>query len=213
VAAKINYSLYLITDRTWLGTRTLCDVIEEAVVNGVTVVQFREKNASSREMYEVGVALHSITRKHGIPLIINDRVDIMLALDAEGVHVGPEDLPVAATRAIAAGKIVGTSVNSAQDLARAHADRADYIGIGPVFATSTKKNARCVLGVEGLRKIVTATQLPCVAIGGIDTENAPEVIQTGVTGVCSISGILAQPDIGAAVRRFRDILAARPASD
>lgn len=212
MSIKTDYSLYLITDHTWLGPRTLCEVIEEAAANGVTVVQLREKSASSREMYELGKAVHEVTRAHGIPLIINDRVDIMLALDAEGVHVGPDDLPVAVVRALAGGKIIGTSVNSPDDLAKAHAEGADYIGIGPVFATSTKQNARHVLGVNGLEKLVHETHLPCVAIGGIGTENAPEVIRTGVTGVCSISGILAQPDIGAAVRRFRDTLAARSSS-
>jgi thiamine-phosphate pyrophosphorylase len=206
VPTKTDYSLYLVTDRTWLHTRTLCEVIEEAATNGVTVVQLREKSASSREMYELGKAVHEVTRAHGIPLIINDRVDIMLALDAEGVHVGPEDLPVAAARALAGGKIIGTSVNSPDDLAKAHAEGADYIGIGPVFATSTKKDTRHVLGVNGLKKLVHETHLPCVAIGGINAENAGAVIQTDVTGVCSISGILAQPDVGRAVREFRDLL-------
>ena len=198
-----DYTLYLATDRGLLGNRDVCETVGEAIRHGVTVVQLREKDCSSGEFYELAVALRCVTRRYGIPLIINDRVDIMLASGADGVHVGPKDLPVEQVRLLAETAIVGFSVNSLDDLARAEAAGVDYIGVGPVFNTATKSDARTVLGLDGLRQIVLQATMPCVAIGGITTGKAAEVYRTGVAGVCAISALLRPVDTEAAVQAFR----------
>lgn len=199
----IDFTLYLATDRKIVADRDLCDAVDEAIGNGVTIVQLRDKHCSDHELYETGRALRVIAKRHGVPLLVNDRVDIMLALDADGVHIGPDDLPLDRVRHLARGKIVGCSVNSLDDLQRAESGGADYAGVGPVFATATKQDARDVLGLEGLARIVNRAALPCVAIGGITPDNADEVMGAGVRGVCAISAVLGARDIGAAVRQFR----------
>ena len=203
---KPDYTLYLATDRRMTGNRPLEEAVEEAVRNGVTIVQLREKNCASREFYEQGKRLLAVTRRHGIPLIINDRLDIMLALDADGVHVGQSDLPFDRVRALAAGKILGCSVNTLAQLRHAEACGADYIGIGPFAATGTKTDTAPPLGLSGTAEIVAAACVPCVAIGGINTANAAAVKATGVAGICVISAILGAADIAMATRELRGVL-------
>ena len=203
----IDLTLYLATDRALLAGRDLVSVVDEAVANGVTVVQLREKNCTGREVLDIGRSLHEVTQRHGVPLIVNDRVDIMLALDAEGVHLGPKDLPVSNARRLAPAKLIGASVNSLADLELAEQSGADYVGIGPVFATTTKSDVRSVLGLDGLREIAERATVPCVAIGGITPDSAPHAIRAGVSGVCAISAILGQQDIAGAVRDFRRAIA------
>jgi len=199
----VDFSLYLATDPALLAERDVARAIDEAVASGVTVVQFRDKSATTRELLRIGREIRRVTHRHEIPLIINDRLDIMLALDADGVHLGPEDMPVAIARRLAPGKIIGASVNSLSDLSKAQQSGADYVGIGPVFPTATKQDLRPVLGLDGLQSITARATVPCVAIGGITPDNAASVVRAGVSGVCAISAILGQPDICAAVRRFR----------
>ena len=201
--APIDYTLYLATDQSFLRGRDLAAVVEEAILNGVTLVQLREKAADGREFFEIGRRVLAVTRRLGVPLIINDRVDVMLALEAEGIHVGHDDLPLERVRALARGRIVGYSVKSAAEAVFAERAGADYLGVGPVFATATKADAGEGLGLDGLRRIVAATRLPCVAIGGVSPANAAEVTATGVAGCCAISAILAAPDLATAVRAFR----------
>jgi thiamine-phosphate pyrophosphorylase len=198
--------LYLATDSELTAERDLCDLVARAITAGVTCVQLRDKVASGQQLYLSACRLHAVTQRLGVPLIINDRVDIMLAAGAEGVHVGATDLPLARVRALAAGRLVGYSVTAAADVEVARRDGADYVGIGPVFPTSTKPDASPALGLAGLRDLAAAAGLPCVAIGGITPANCAAVLTAGANGVCAISAILGHDDIGAAVQRFRAAL-------
>ncbi len=198
-----DYTLYLITDRGILGGRDLCAALATAIDGGVSMVQLREKHGTSREFYDLGRRVHALTTARGVPLIINDRVDLMLALDAEGVHVGPKDIPVAEVRRLAPGKIVGASVNSIEDLRAAEEGGADYVGIGPVFPTTSKSDLRQLLGPAGLRDIVSKARIPCVAIGGIACGNAAQLRGTGIAGLAVISAVLGAEDVGAAAQRMR----------
>lgn len=206
---RATLKLYLATDPVLLAGRDLCAVVEQAVTAGVTLVQFRDKTADGRTLLETASRLHSLTHRLGVPLIVNDRVDVMLACGAEGVHVGPKDLPPEAVRRLAPHAILGCSVNTPEDLRLAIAAGADYVGMGPAFATATKADARTVLGPAGIAELARACPLPCVAIGGITTRNCRAAWSAGVDGVCVISAILGQEDIAAAVR---ELLAAMPAA-
>lgn len=202
--------LYLATDPDLARGRDLAFLVEEAVTAGVTLVQLRDKQADGQRLYELACRLRQVTRRLGVPLIVDDRVDVMLAADADGVHVGPTDVPLAQVRALAAGRLVGYSVNRPEDVAVAERHGADYIGVGPVFATATKPDARDILGLDGLRRLTASTSLPAVAIGGITPGNCAAVVAAGAVGVCAISAILGQDDIAAAVAAFRRALAAVP---
>jgi thiamine-phosphate pyrophosphorylase len=200
----VDFSLYLATDPHWLAGRDLCAVVEAAVAAGVTVVQLREKEASAAAFFETGRRLLALTRRLGVPLIINDRVDVMLALDADGVHVGKHDLPLAMVRRLVGpGKLVGYSVTSREDLDFALANGADHVGIGPVFSTSTKLDAAPPLGLAGFRQLASSSTLPSVAIGGITVDSCAPLLAAGAAGVCVISAILGNPDAAIAAQRFR----------
>lgn len=196
-------SLYLATDRRYTDSRDLCDVVAACIANGVTAVQLREKDCSASDFCEMGRRLLAVTRGHGVPLIINDRVDIMLAIGADGVHVGRGDLPLREARRLAGDRILGYSVNSLAHLRFAESAGADYVGIGPAFATGTKTDTGGVLGPEGIRGIARCSSIPCVAIGGVHAGNVAELGAAGVDGVCVISGILAQSLPAAAAAELR----------
>ena len=201
-----DYTLYLATDPGLLGDRRLEEVVETAILNGVTLVQLRDKTATAQALFETGRRLLAITRRHGIPLIVNDRLDLMLALEAAGVHLGQEDLPLEQARRLAHGKIVGCSVSTLEHLRHAEEAGADYVGLGPVFATATKGDTAPALGLAGLRRLAATARVPCVAIGGITAANASAVKATGVAGVCVISAILGAADTARAVRELRGAL-------
>ncbi len=194
--------LYLATDPGLAAGRDLPGLVAEAIAAGVTAVQLRDKHADGKSLYETACRLLSVTRRHGVPLVVNGRVDGLLAAGADGVHVGPADLPLERVRALAGRAIVGYSAGSPEDLALAERCGADYVGIGPVFPTATKPDAGAALGVDGLRALAAASALPCVAIGGITPGNCAQVMRAGVDGVCVISAILAQADVAAAARAF-----------
>lgn len=204
----VDFSLYVATDRSLLGGRSLCAAVEEAVANGVTVVQLREKDCPGGVFFETARAVHVVTQRAGVPLIINDRVDVMLAVGAEGVHIGRGDLPLDRVRAIAPEAILGYSVNRPEHLAYAERNGADYVGVGPVYATATKRDTGPVLGLAGLREIVAGARLPCVGIGGITAANAADAIRAGAAGVCVISAVMGQRCIGAAARELAAAVAA-----
>ena len=206
VRKNMDLTLYLVTDRRWLGERTLWDGVEEAILGGVTFVQLREKEISSKEYLELAQKVKEITDRHDIPLIINDRIDIALAIDADGVHLGPEDLPVPiARRLLGDGKIVGASAASVGEALLFQAQGADYLGVGAVFPTATKRGTEKV-GLEDLRGIKSAVHIPVVAIGGIKAENAKPVMETGVDGVAVVSAIMDQTDIREAARQLLSLL-------
>ncbi len=187
-----DFTLYLVTDRRWLGEKTLWDGVEEAIRGGATLVQLREKEISSKEYFELAQRVKEVTDRHGIPLIINDRIDIALAIDADGVHLGPEDLPVPIARKLLGdGKIIGASAATVAEALLFQAQGADYLGVGAVFPTATKRGTEKV-GLDDLREIKSAVHIPIVAIGGIKAENAQPVMETGVDGVAVVSAIMDQ---------------------
>lgn len=199
----INYKLYLITDRNFLNGRSLKKCVEDAIKGGVTLIQIREKDASTREFYEVAKEVKEITSKYNIPLIINDRIDIAIAIDAEGVHLGQSDMPLKLARKILGeDKIIGISANNLEEALEAQRDGADYIGLGPVFYTGTKKDIDEPIGVQGLREITKNIDIPSVAIGGINKENAKLVLESGVQGISLISAILGSENVEKASREL-----------
>ena len=192
--ANWDLSLYLVTDRILSRGRSTCEVVREAIAGGVTCVQLREKACPTREFIAEARLLVELLRGTGIPLIINDRLDVALAVGAEGLHLGQKDMAIADARRIAGPDLViGVSAESLADARRAEAEGADYIGISPVFATATKKDAATPLGLEGVRQIRNTVRLPLVGIGGISGENAAAVIAAGVDGVAVVSAIVAAP--------------------
>ena len=206
IRKNIDLTLYLVTDRRWLGGGTLWDGVEEAILGGVTLVQLREKEISSKEYLELAQRVKEVTDRQGIPLIINDRIDIALAMDAGGVHVGPEDLTVPLARKLLGdGKIIGASAASVDEALLFQTQGADYLGVGAVFPTATKRGTEKV-GLDDLRRIKSAVHIPVVAIGGINMENATPVIETGVDGVAVVSAIMDQTDIRGAARRLLSLL-------
>lgn len=201
----VDYRLYVITDRRLVGDDPAA-AVEAAIQGGATLVQLREKGITTREWLQVGEAVLAVCRRYGVPLIINDRVDVALALGADGVHVGPDDMPVAlARRLMGPDKLVGASAGTPEEARQAEADGADYIGIGAVYATGSKGDAGEPIGVEGFRRVkAAAPALPAVAIAGITADNAPEVVRAGAQGVAVISAVFGAPDPREAARRLRE---------
>lgn len=185
----VDLSLYLVTDNSDDVERFL-NIIEEGIKGGVTVVQIREKTADTLDFYNLALKVKEITTKYNVPLIINDRVDIALAIDADGVHVGQSDMPCDVTRKlIGPAKILGVSAATIPEAKKAEADGADYIGTGAVFPTATKDDAPKVTKEE-LAEIVKSISIPVVAIGGINLDNACELVDTGIAGLSVVSAIM-----------------------
>lgn len=196
----IDYSLYLVTDRELMNASSLDVAVEAAVRGGCTVVQLREKSASSREFLECALRVKRATDRHGVPLIVNDRVDIALAVDAAGVHVGQSDLPLGTVRElVGSDRIVGVSASTYEEAVEAAAGGADYLGVGAMYATDTKSEAE-LTSMEELRRICRDVSIPIVVIGGINLGRLPDFAGVGIDGIAVVSAILAQPDIEAAAR-------------
>lgn len=199
-----DLSVYLVTDRALAGPRGILAVTEAAVRGGATLVQLREPNAPGRRLVEEARALVALLRPLGIPLLVNDRVDVALAADADGVHVGQSDMkPQDARALIGPERILGLSITCLDDLARSDLAGVDYLGVGPVFGTTTKPDAAPPMGLSGLAAVRAATALPIVAIGGIGPAEAGPVRAAGADGVAVVSAIMAAPDPQAATRAFR----------
>lgn len=200
---KIDYTLYLCADSGLMSSATVEESVERAVQGGCSVVQLREKEASSLELFRLAERVKRVTDKYGVPLIINDRLDICQAVDAAGVHLGQSDLPCAeARRILGAEKIIGVSAATPEEAAKAQADGADYLGVGAVFPTATKTNTRKVTPeiIRGIRQAVT---IPFVVIGGVNAENITRLYGLGIDGAAVISAVIAQPDITAAAEKMR----------
>ncbi|MNM64883.1 Thiamine-phosphate synthase [compost metagenome] len=192
---NIDYTLYLVTDRDVLKGRDLCEAIEQSIKGGVTLVQLREKDISSLDFYNLAVSVKKITDKYNVPLIINDRIDIALAVDAAGVHVGQSDIPAnVARKIIGEDKILGISAATLEEAKLAEAEGADYLGIGAVFPTDTKKDARSV-SIELLEEIKKSLTVPVVGIGGISQNNAELLKESKIDGIAVVSSILGKEDI------------------
>lgn len=198
--AQPDYSIYLVTDEGCLQGRALLDCVREALDGGVTLVQYRAKTASSAEMYAEALQLKALCDSFNVPLIINDRLDIAMAVGAAGVHLGQDDLPCAAARRILGEDyLIGVSAHNPAEAKAALQSGADYLGCGAVFGTATKADVK-KLGTEGLEAICKAKGLPVVGIGSVTADNYREVRAAGADGAAIVSGILAQPDIRATVR-------------
>lgn len=201
--AKIDYSVYLVTDDNCLKGRPLLECVEAALKGGVTLVQYRLKNGDGGVMYTEALKLKALCDKYSVPLIINDRLDIAMAVGAAGVHLGQDDLPCSVARRILGDAyIIGVSAHNPQEAVKAVEDGADYLGCGAVFGSATKTNVS-ELGLQNLEAIRKAVNVPVVGIGGVNSSNYPLVRQTGAEGAAIISGILAADDIEAEVRKFK----------
>ena len=200
--ANIDYSIYLVTDEVALKGKPLLPVVEKALQNGVTLVQYREKNAEGGKIYAEALALKELCDKYNVPLIIDDRLDIAIAVKAAGVHIGQEDIPCKVARKVLGDDyIIGVSAHNSEEALKAIEDGADYLGCGAVYATTTKAKVTA-LGLEGLAKIRKAVQVPMVGIGGIDLTNAKDVLATGVEGVAIVRAILGAEDVATVTQEF-----------
>jgi len=203
VKPEINYSLYLVTDRELMLADSIEESTEQAIQGGCTVVQLREKTASSREFFDIAVRLRKLTAQHKIPLIINDRVDIALAVEADGIHVGQEDLPYDKVRRIAGDKmIIGVSASNLSEALAAAEMGADYLGVGAMFATGTKTDAQ-LTSMDELRRIREKVNIPIVVIGGINKNTVPLFKGTGIDGIAVVSAIVSQKDPASAARELK----------
>ena len=207
MAKTLDLRLYLVTDEDCLPAGvTLLDAVEQALQAGVTLVQYREKHGDGGKMLAQAKALTELCHRYGVPLVVDDRLDVALAAGADGVHLGQDDLPCAVARELAnqvAGPdfILGVSAHTAEDAAQAQADGADYLGCGALFPTRTKEGVKA-RGIQHLRSIRAAVTIPFVGIGGIKPEHYKAVRAAGADGVAVVTAILAARDIPAAVRKF-----------
>ena len=192
---KPDYSLYLVTDRMLMRTKTLGEAVEQAVIGGCTMVQLREKEILSLDFYVLASEMKEITDRYGIPLIINDRMDIAMAVGAAGIHIGQKDIPAdIARKVIGKDMLLGVSAVSAAEAVNAAKAGADYLGVGAMFPTGTKPDAGFV-SMEELGRIRKAVDIPIVVIGGISKENAMLFQPMGIDGLAVVSAVIAQPDI------------------
>jgi thiamine-phosphate pyrophosphorylase len=199
-----DYTLYLVTDAPERYPHGLLAGVEAAVAGGASIVQYRATTGTRRQLYETAHALSALLRPRNVPLIINDQVDLAIAVDAEGVHVGQNDLPVEVVRRmIGPGKLIGLSITTSEQLDSVPLRIIDYLGIGPIFPTISKDDAAPALGVEQLARMTAHTALPVVAIGGISLENAPSVFAAGVDGLAVISALSLAADPAATARALR----------
>lgn len=199
-----DYSLYLVADAEFASGRDLVPVIDAAIKGGVTIVQLRAKDFPFRAFTDLGRRVAAVLKKHRIPLLINDRVDVALACGAAGVHLGQEDMPTAlARRALTKSSLIGISVNTPEEAQEAESQGADYVSAGPAYTTTTITTGLPVLGLEGIRRIKKAVRIPVVAIGGITDQNARAAREAGADGIAVVSAILGAADPEAAARRLK----------
>ena len=204
---NFNLSLYLVTDRGLAGGRDMSWIVREAVAGGVTMVQLREKDCSTAEFVTQAKELKAALQPLGVPLIINDRIDVALAVDADGVHIGQSDMPYKTARALLGkNKIIGLSVETMEEVIAANALDVDYIGISPVYATPTKTDTLTPFGLEGIEQVMQLSRHRCVAIGGMNRDTIGEVIARGVEGVAVVSAIVAAESPRAASAELANIV-------
>lgn len=196
-------TLYAVTDRSWLHGRTLAEVVEEVILGGATMVQLREKDKTPDEILASAREIAPICKKYGVPFIMNDSIELARAAGADGVHLGQSDVPGDNVRELAGDLILGLSANTVESAKRAQALGADYLGVGAVFGTTTKHDARH-LSPEALREITSAVDVPVVAIGGISADNILQLTGCGMQGAAVVSALFAQDDPRLAARDLRD---------
>jgi thiamine-phosphate pyrophosphorylase len=202
---KIDYTLYLVTDRELMSSATIEESVFESVKGGSTVVQLREKNTSSREFYQLAERVHEITKAANVPLIINDRIDIALAVGAEGVHIGQSDLPCEIVRKIVGeDMIIGVSASNLTEAKTAVNAGADYLGVGAMYATGTKTDAN-LTSLQELKLIRENVKIPIVVIGGINKSTIPNFKGMGIDGIAVVSAIVAQKDVATAAAEIKKL--------
>ncbi|MEP6958454.1 MAG: thiamine phosphate synthase [Nitrospirota bacterium] len=195
--------LYIILDPSTYPKRPLIEVLTAAADAGASLFQYRNKTASMKDAYVEALALRQTAANAGVRFIVNDRCDLAMAVDADGVHLGQEDLPLGLARKImGADKLIGISTHSAEQVQEATAGKPDYLGFGPIFKPGSKQDHDPVVGLEGLRAMRSLTSIPVFAIGGIQLDRVGAIISAGANGVAVISAILTAPDIRHAVREF-----------
>jgi thiamine-phosphate pyrophosphorylase len=203
---RLDLTLYVVTDRILSRGLGHLEVARRAVAGGADVVQLRDKELSGAELYELAGRMRDIVHGAGKLFIINDRLDIALAAGADGVHLGQDDLPVAAARSVAPGLVIGASVRSVEEALRAEREGADYVAVSPLFDTGSKHDAGPGHGLLTLREVSKAVSVPVIGIGGIDRSNVTDVIASGAEGVAVISAVVSQPDVAEAARELRSLV-------
>ena len=202
-----SYELYVVTDEGLSHGRTHGAIAEMAVRGGADVIQLRDKTSSGRILFETAREIRQITKKAGVLFLVNDRLDIALASEADGVHFGQDDLPLSVARRIAPPPfIIGISITSVEEAIRAEQEGADYVAVSPVFSTGSKQDAGPGLGIDMVRKVSRRISIPVIAIGGIHPGNAPEIFAAGADGVAVISAIVSQEDIVHATVTFKNLI-------
>ena len=195
---KDMLKLYLVTDRKWLNGHKLTDDLEKAILGGVTTIQLREKNLSNEEFISIAKDVKKVCQKYHIPLIINDNLEVALAINSDGIHIGQNDIPASIVRKqIGPDKILGVSVHNLKEAFQAKIDGADYVGVGAIFSTETKNDATNVT-LDSLKKICDNIDLPVVAIGGINLDNISKLKDINIAGIAVVSAIMKANDITAA---------------
>lgn len=191
-----DFRLYAITGEQFHPGRSLLEVMEEAILGGVDIVQLRDKTSNKREILGKARELRELTRRHNVLFIVNDHIDIALAVDADGIHLGQDDLPLPEARKImGSGKIIGISTHAIEEAREAEREGADYIGVGPVFPTKSKVDVVEPVTTEYVREVAKEIRIPFVAIGGIKLHNVDQVLEAGATRICVISEIVGSPDV------------------
>ena len=202
---KKDLLLYAVTDRHWLGDRTLYEVVKESLEGGATFIQLREKNLDTEHFIEEAKELKKLCAEYKVPFVINDNVDIALMIDADGVHVGQSDMEAGDVRAkLGPDKIIGVSAQTVEQAVLAEKRGADYLGVGAVFPTGSKDDA-VEVSHDTLRDICKSVNIPVIAIGGITIDNTPELAGTGICGIAVISAIYAKENIQEAARKLKDV--------
>jgi thiamine-phosphate pyrophosphorylase len=203
----MNADLYVITDETLSGGRSHAEIARLAVLGGADIIQLRDKNLSGAGLAATGREIAAITRKAGAVFIVNDRLDVAIACGADGVHLGQDDMRIATARQLAPpGFIIGVSVSTVEEAVEAEREGADYVALSPTFSTASKEDAGPGHGLDRLREIRRAIALPVIAIGGINRQNAGEVIAAGADGIAVISAVVSSPDISGAARELKRVV-------
>lgn len=204
---ELDLTLYVITGEEFARGRPVVQVVREAIAGGATAIQLREKDWPVTKLVQVGKEIRRITREAGVTFIVNDRVDVALAVDADGVHLGQDDMPYREARKILGpNKIIGISTHSVEEALRAQEEGADYIGVGPIFSTTSKKVLTPIVGTELLEQLRGLIKIPYVGIGGINVNNAEKVIRAGAWGVAVISAVTGAPQVMQAARELRQVV-------
>lgn len=204
---EVDWRLCLVADAEAAGTRDLVEIVKEAADAGATLIQLRGKSIDTRDFLDLALQMSGFLKPRGIPLIINDRADVVLASGADGLHIGQQDLPLAYARKILGEeRLIGISVNTIGEAQTAEKEGSDYVGVGPVYFTSSKEKLPDILGLEGLRSIRERVHIPILAIGGITAENAKAVITAGADGIAVISAIMGADNIPEATEKLLSAL-------